>query len=70
MKRDIRREREIEKEQGIVRDPDEPRADQPSDLPQHHDVHPQDVNEFHGDAERDRAHSDDDQAGPTGSTPR
>jgi hypothetical protein len=69
MKRDIHGEREIEKEQGIVRDPGEPAADEPSDLPEHHGVHPQDVNEFHGDAQRDRAQSDD-EPGPTGSTPR
>jgi hypothetical protein len=69
MKKDVAREREIEKRAGIVRDPGEPRADAPSDLPEHQDVHPQDVNDFHGDPERDRAKSDD-EPGPTGSTPR
>lgn len=69
MKRDIPREREIEKQAGIVRDPGEPQADEPSDRPEHRDVHPQDVNEFHGEPERDRARSDE-EPGPTGSTPR
>ena len=64
-------EREIEKREGIVRDPGEPRADMPSDRPENPDdlPHPQDVSEVHGDTERDRAESKE-ETGPTGSTPR
>ena len=64
-------EREIEKREGIVRDPGEPRADMPSDRPENPDdlPHPQDVSEMHGDTERDRAESEE-ETGPTGSTPR
>ena len=65
-------EREDEKHDGIVRCRGEPGADKPSDRPENADElpHPQDVNEFHGDAARDRADSDVDEIGPTGSTPR
>ena len=65
-------ERATEKREGIVRHPGEPRADMPSDRPENPDdlPHPQDVNELHGDAQRDRSASDEKEVGPTGSTPR
>ena len=65
------RDRDIERRQGIVRDPGVPRADAPSDRPENADdlPHPQDVNELHGEPERDRRASDEEQ-GSTGSTPR
>ena len=69
MKRDRARERELEKRDGIVRDADVPAADEPSDRPEGNLPHPQDVNEFHGDPQRDRRLSDA-EPGPTGSTPR
>ena len=64
-------EREIEKRDGIVRDPGEPHADMPSDRPENPGnlPHPQDVNELHGHDEQDEAESDE-EVGPTGSTPR
>ena len=65
-------EREVEKRDGIIRDRGAPSADMPSDRPENADAipHPQDVNEFHGDTSRDRAESDEEELGPTGSTPR
>jgi len=65
------RERDVERREGIVREPGVPRADMPSDRPENGDklAHPQDVNEFHGEPERDRRESDE-EPGPTGSTPR
>jgi hypothetical protein len=64
-------ERDIEKRDGIVRDRGTAAADKPSDRPENGDAlpHPQDVNELHGDVERDEAESDE-EIGPTGSTPR
>jgi hypothetical protein len=64
-------ERDVERHEGIVRDPSEPDADMPSDRPENPDdlPHPQDVNELHGEVERDAAESAD-EVGPTGSTPR
>jgi hypothetical protein len=59
------RERVTEKQEGIVRDPGEPRADAPSDLPETDIPHPQDVNEFDYGTRRPKP-----EAGPTGSVPR
>jgi hypothetical protein len=59
------RERVTEQREGIVRDPGEPRADAPSDLPEGDVPHPQDVNEF-GYGKRKPKPED----GPTGSVPR
>jgi hypothetical protein len=65
------KDRQTEKRDGIVRRPGEPDADMPSDRPEHPGelAHPQDVTDFHGDADRDEAESVD-EVGPTGSTPR
>jgi hypothetical protein len=64
-----RQEREIEKNEGIVRDRGEPRADAPSDRPEQEGElpHPQDVNEMHGHGKPEDKRRE---PGPTGSTPR
>jgi len=59
------RERVTEQREGIVRDPGEPRADAPSDLPEEDVPHPQDVNEFAYGVRRPKP-----EEGPTGSVPR